>query len=308
MLHLDRLNKLLTVPWKYAIELYLKRKGKPVPLLTSSSDLLKLSVSCPTIDPYTPFEVPSVFEILRRQRTPYTFVHDSDFGRIKVGASRIPLSRSARFNYVLLSIDEYFHHKGLKHLETLKHMREIDSFLDTLFSRIFEELGDFSYVIISDHGFCSVSKRIDIERLLDPFDHANTLMFTDATMARFWFSSEESQAEVETRLRGLPWGKVLDENLKRQFGIDFSHRFYGDTIYLLEPGVMPCPDSWAMCMGRRPMVALHGYDPRRPSMNGFLTSNIDIKGDPIHITDVLPTILDHWGLQIPEQIEGVSRK
>jgi hypothetical protein len=42
-------------------------------------------------------------------------------------------------------------------------MKEIDSFLEILFSRIYKRFADFSYIIMSDHGFCPVQAMFIIE-------------------------------------------------------------------------------------------------------------------------------------------------
>jgi len=308
LVHLDRLNKMFTVPFKVAIRFFLKKRNKTIPLLTSSSQLLELTANCPSIYPKTRFGVPSAFDIFSDSKIAYTFIHNSDFGRIKMDATQIPLNQHIRFSYILVSIDEYFHHKGVEHPETLKHMKKIDSFLEMLFTKIGKRFSDFDYIVLSDHGFCPVQSKIDIEKLLENVHHGNMIMFTDATMARFWFFSDKSRGEVESCLKGLRFGKILDGHLRAEFGIDFSQNFYGDVIFLFHPGIMPFPDSWGMCIGRRPVVAAHGYDPRHRLMHGFLTSNIDVKGDPINVTDVLPTVLDYWELEIPKYVEGVARR
>jgi hypothetical protein len=313
LIRLDRIDKRLTVPFKFLLRFLLSRRNSTktrattIPLLTPSEQLMTLSLDCPPLSPQGRFGVPSIFDILKGNRIPYNFVFNSKFGRIRIDAEDIPLD--SRFVYVLISVDEYFHHKGVGHEETLRHMKHIDAFLETLFSRMRKELADFSYVVLSDHGFYPIQRRVNMEKYLKDTDSSDYIMFTDATMARFWFSSKRSRQEVEDRLSSLGFGKVLDNDLKREFGIDFTHNFYGDIIFLFDPGVVPVPDSWGMCMSTlHPLVGAHGYDPREELSHGFISTNIGVKGDTIRIVDVLPSVLAYWGLEMPRHIEGVSRR
>jgi hypothetical protein len=299
---------MITVPPKVVIRHLLKRRNKTIPILTPSAYLLELSSGYASVSPETRFAVPTVFEILRSIAMPSSIIYNSRFGEMPISAKEIRLDEKNLLTYILISIDEYYHHKGAEHPATITHMRDIDLFLQHLFSRISERFDDFYYIVISDHGFSSVRHRLDMQMVVDGIDPAEFVMFTDATMARFWFTSERARDEVEDRLRALRYGVILDDSLKEQFGIDFSHNYYGDLILLLNPGVVPLWDSWGMCISpTHPLVGAHGYDPRHDSSHGFLSTNIGIRGDMVNIIDVLPSLLRFWDASVPGHLQGRSR-
>jgi hypothetical protein len=255
--------------------------------------------------------VPSIFDICRREGVDFSFALNSEYGKDTViyNSSQLPLKEGTLFNYVLLSVDGHFHHFGPSHPSSKEHMSKIDNFLKEFLSKISSTFHDYAYVIMSDHGLCPVQNRVDLhEVVLDSTDPTDLLFFTDATMTRFWYKSKHIQEKVETCLAGLPYGHVLNPEEKAKFGVDFKDDRFGQSIFLYEPGWMPSTDSWGMSLGRgEPIAAVHGYDPYHELSQGFLTSNLELRAPKMEAMDLLPTLLDSWGMKIPEHIEGRTR-
>ena len=67
-----------------------------------------------------------------------------------------------------------------------------------------------------------------------------------------------------------------------RLGASFPGREYGDAIFLLDPGVLMVPSF----MGRRPLAAMHGYDPAHPDMAALLWSNRPIPDSVRHLAGV----------------------
>ena len=305
---LERIHPLLPVAEKVIIRKYLEKRGQTIPLLSPSTHLKKLSIRyTPFVGPNVRFKVPSIFDICRDTRIQFNFVKNSEFGKLKFESSKIPLNPKFRLNYILLSTDEHFHHLGLSHPKTILHLKEIDMFLSGLFERIQRKFSKFTYAIFSDHGLCPVSEKIDfLDFVSKEIDSEDFLIFIDATMARFWFFSDESKKTVEKTLDNVPFGYTLSSMHRKEYGVDFEDNKFGDIIFLFKPGLIPSPDSWGMSISRLPLIAVHGYEPHDSSSYGFLTGNLSISAETIKAIDLVPTLLDVWSIPIPKHIEGKS--
>jgi len=139
--------------------------------------------------------------------------------------------------------------------------------------------------LVSDHGMVDVRSCVDVMGRLArlpvqwPRDY---LAFFDSTMARFWWRSPTARAAVTAALAAEPGGRWLaDEELAR-LGARFAGREYGDSIFLLDPGVLMVPSF----MGKRPLAAMHGYDPSHPDMAALLWSNRPVPDAVRRLADV----------------------
>jgi hypothetical protein len=101
-------------------------------------------------------------------------------------------------------------------------------------------------------------------------------------MARFWWRGEKGRRAVLEALSAEPAGRWLEDGELARLGASFPGREYGDAIFLLHPGVLMVPSF----MGRRPLAAMHGYDPSHPDMAALLWSNRPVPESVRRLADV----------------------
>jgi hypothetical protein len=128
--------------------------------------------------------------------------------------------------------------------------------------------------ITSDHGMTPVRGHYDLVKDIKglPFKMPEDyLAVYDSTMARFWFFSESARREVVALLTALPCGRILTDGELRQLGVLFADRRYGETIFLLHPGLMLMHGDFH---GRNWMpVGMHGYHPDDPYSDAVFLSS-----------------------------------
>jgi hypothetical protein len=93
-------------------------------------------------------------------------------------------------------------------------------------------------------------------RLRMPDDY---LAVYDSTMARFWFFSDRSRAEVSRVLAQSACGRILDDLELDRLGVRFSDRRFGDLVFLLKPGWLIARSGFEN--PRWMPSGMHGYHP-----------------------------------------------
>lgn len=124
------------------------------------------------------------------------------------------------------------------------------------------------FILFSDHGMAPVRERawFDPSEVLGPPGHSTYACFSDSTMLRFWIHDPEIRTAAEEALAALTWGRVLDGEERRRFGI--ASPAHGDVILLADEGVLPVPSHVG---GKHPRaVGMHGYHPDLPSQRGVV--------------------------------------
>jgi hypothetical protein len=136
--------------------------------------------------------------------------------------------------------------------------------------------------LCSDHGMVDVHELVDVMRRVDALPlrrGRDYLAFYDSTFARFWWRTPGARDAVRAALSAEPAGRWLDAADLAREGADFADHRYGEDLYLLRPGALLVPSF----MGREPVAAMHGYDPRHPDMPGLLASNRPLPAAVTHL-------------------------
>jgi hypothetical protein len=163
------------------------------------------------------------------------------------------------------------------------------------YARLVEEIrrrasGELHLFLFSDHGMTDVRESHDLHAALGrtglstPKDY---LVFTDSTMARFWFRSPTAPGRLRSALPPTGWGRWLDQGEMAAYGIDFPDHRYGEAIYLLEPGHVIVPSY----MGLRACAAMHGYGPEDVTCKAWFYAAQPADPEPASILD-LPALFD----------------
>jgi hypothetical protein len=219
----------------------------------------------------------SVFDLLLEKGIPhrvYTYHHWSD-EEILRRALRDMEESDARFFFVYLCEMDLLLHEQWRNPQPLE--QRLAWYADQL-RRLFQAARGIdpgaTFTITSDHGMTPVHGHYDLVRdiaalgLKMPQDY---LAVYDSTMARFWFFSECGRQAILDLLNALSCGRILSDEELRELGVFFPDRRYGETIFLLDPGLLLAQSDFN---GPRWIPAgMHGYHPDDPYSDAVFLSD-----------------------------------
>jgi len=214
-----------------------------------------------------------------------------------VAAARVALEQgTARFFYVYLAgLDALLHRHGTAAPEPRRHIRWLESALRDLLAVARAKDPSAVLRVFSDHGMTDVTDHCDLQERIARTglrwgkDYAAVY---DSTMARFWFLRDGAKERVEEALRAEPRGRVLSESDLAGFGCDFPGRTYGETFFLLNPGVLLLPSD----LGRRPLRGMHEYAPEHHDSVAFYGCSETETHSPVGLADLHDVLLAPYGL------------
>lgn len=143
---------------------------------------------------------------------------------------------------------------------------------------------NFNLTVLSGHGMTFAPQKINIKKKIDSLGMTYGYDYHaayDPTMAFFWYQNNFSKSIILDKLSSFRHCKVLNAKEKKDFGIDFPDRRYGDTVVLAEPGFQISPNDIMSC----PLPGMHGYDPNHPDSLGACFSTQKISPSPSHVKD-----------------------
>ena len=223
-------------------------------------------------------EAKSVFDLLLEKGIPhrvYTYHHWSDEEILRRALHDVE-ETDARFFFVYLCEMDMLLHEQWRNSQPLEQrLKWYAGRLRQLFQVARDADPSATFTIASDHGMTPVHGHYDLVRdvaalsLKMPEDY---LAVYDSTMARFWFFTERGRQAIVDLLGGLSCGRILTDEELRQLGIFFPDRRYGETIFLLDPGLLLSHSDFNG-PGWMP-AGMHGYHPDDPYSDAvFLSSH-----------------------------------
>jgi predicted AlkP superfamily pyrophosphatase or phosphodiesterase len=207
----------------------------------------------------------TIFDKLETTQVPHRIYsyHDGSDSQLLMRARHDARNSGARFQFLYLcELDAFLHHHCQEPAAIEERLAWYDRELRDLFATARKANPESSLCVFSDHGMTPVEAHIDLAAEVDslgfrqPEDY---LAVYDATMARFWFFSERARASVCGRLENVFCGRLLPEDERRQLGVLFPDRRYGEAIFLLDPGWL-IASSGFHAKGYLPK-GMHGYHP-----------------------------------------------
>jgi len=240
------------------------------------------------------FECPGLADIAAARGLPAQFLtypmpEDEVFDRCAAGLS----AGATRLYFLYLSgIDALGHAHGPAGAPLFERLRWYDERLRALLALAGDEADLF---LFSDHGMVATTQTSDLKRRVEALPlrfGRDYVAFYDSTMARFTHLMPASRSAIESLLRAETVGRILSDDEKRRYGVAFAGERFGQTIFLLPPGVALHPSH----MARRVLPAMHGYDPDDPINDGVFLSVRPIERPPAAITDLLSVILHSAGI------------
>ena len=143
---------------------------------------------------------------------------------------------------------------------------------------------DFNLTVLSGHGMTFAPQTINIKKKIDSLGMTYGYDYHaayDPTMAFFWFKTKFAKSIILNKLKELRHCKVLSLKEKKEFGIYFPDRRYGETIALVDPGFQISPND----ILSSPLPGMHGYNPAHSDSLGACLSTKAISPSPRHVKD-----------------------
>lgn len=191
-------------------------------------------------------------------------------------------SEKISFYYAhIRSVDSISHYKGPLNNETIKRVREIDELIKKAVEEFLKEFPDSRVILFSDHGMERVKGYVNLQETKEYCEY----YFFDSTIARFWPKQKKKLIQI---LSAKKHGRILDEEDKKNLGINFKHDKFGEMLFALEPGYVIHPDFFH---GKNKVKGMHTYYKESKDNNGFFISNKKTgKESKINMKDLHETI------------------
>lgn len=215
----------------------------------------------------------TIFDRLREKQVNFCMAKDgSDETKFDILAKTLP-EKKIGFAYMHLSeLDNLLHLNGKDAGIVKDKIKDYDIRIRKLYDNAKRYYSDVDLVVFSDHGMKDVASGYDLIKDIEPLGLVygrDYVVFYDATMARFWFLNTEARVKITARLEGIKEGRILRDDELQSFGVYFKDHKYGDTIFLMNPGLMIVPSF----MSRKPLRGMHGYHPDDPdSLAAYLAT------------------------------------
>jgi len=192
----------------------------------------------------------------------YTYHRYRDDETLERAPREIAAGEADYYFLYLSEIDHALHHHCHEPAVVEERMRSYSQRLARVFAEARRRDPRARLCLFSDHGMTPVSdhfplvQRIEALGLRMPSDY---LAVYDSTMARFWFFNDDARNRIHAELGRLPCGRVLSDAELQGLGILFPDRRYGQTIFLLDPGVLLTGSGFNG--GGWTPAGMHGYHP-----------------------------------------------
>lgn len=191
----------------------------------------------------------------------------------------------------------------------IARLREIDKVLKEKYELLKSRVGDFHFVLFSDHGHVEIKNYLDLKPIFkshgDRLD--NYIFFVDANFARFRFRNEDEERRVRKILSELgDIGFVLTDELLKKFHLNMPDNRYADLVYYVDA---PYHLTAGLTLGwkelKSPFKSAHGYSPDLPDSDAVFISNKKVRDSShLELVDIMPSILDIFGIEIPAHVDG----
>lgn len=165
-----------------------------------------------------------------------------------------------------------------------------------------------SLCLFSDHGMFPIKRRVDLLAVLEkisPKLGLDYLVFLDATMARFWFFSNQARTEIMSTLSKLPCGHFLTSLERDNNGLNFETDTYGQEIYLVNPSVEIFPNFFHP-LYKGFFKGLHGYTASALNSWAMFATTLDLQSTTGSVLDISPTFLQLLKISSQQEWKGKS--
>lgn len=216
--------------------------------------------------------------------------------------------------------DRIGHQYGPNSEERRKMMKRIDKRIEKIVAFFRKKYRNVAFLIVGDHGMVQVTKYINALNKIKSLERKYNLrmgfdykFFLDSTLIRIWFKNSRIESIFrelfEKDYELIKFGKVLTEKDIAAYHLPKNIRYYGDLIWLANPGFVVYPDFFH---SKERVRGMHGYDPSIDDQKGFaiLYSKDDFYGSKVYgereLIDICPTLCDLLEIRYPKSNKGKS--
>jgi predicted AlkP superfamily pyrophosphatase or phosphodiesterase len=236
----------------------------------------------------------SIIDLVHEKKLAHCIVNANSSSSIQALKNLRHRLKEEPVNFAFIQIDEmdhllhYYPHDFQKIDKKLhRYERQIKKIIAAGNARS----SNFNLTVLSGHGMTFAPQTINIKKKIDSlgmaYGHDYHAVY-DPTMAFFWFESKSVKSIILDKLHELRHCKILSLKEKKDFGINFSDRRYGETIALVDPGFQISPND----VLSKPLPAMHGYDPNHSDSLGACLSTQPISPSPNHVRDFFGIMAD----------------
>ena len=260
-------------------------------------ELLPYFDICEKSDIYLPGGLPnSIFDRLKQADVPYrtySYHQFSDRQIISEASSDLRAEKYEMYFLYLSELDSFLHDRCKYESEVRDKLQQYDQWIREVYREAKKSYDDVDLFVFSDHGMTPKRGGYDLLKEIKPLGlqmPRDYIAIYDSTMARFWFFNEAAREKILSRLGELNCGRILQPEEKKKFGLDFSDNRYGDTVFLMNPGVVIEPSF----MGNLGPEGMHGFDPEKDpySFAAFLSNRIP--ESPIRTLADVNEVMRNW--------------
>ena len=236
----------------------------------------------------------SIFDDLDRLGEPckiYSYVEYANDDKIFTQARQDISKADSRIFYLYLcQLDAYLHEHVLEKDKVKQMVKWYETKITDLFTHAKKNYRKVVLHVFSDHGMVPTISTVELIKTINTLGFSEGKDFAamyDSTMARFWFMSDDCKKAILQILESLDCGDIVSDQTLKDEGAFFKDRRFGETIFLMKPGMLICPSY----MSYTPVQGMHGYSPKDRFMEASYLSNVVPKNAPQHIIDIKKTII-----------------
>ncbi|MCK4982981.1 MAG: alkaline phosphatase family protein [Victivallaceae bacterium] len=229
----------------------------------------------------------SIVDLVHEKKLAHSIINTATGSPIQALKNLRHRLKDKSVNFAFIQIDEMdnlLHHYPHDFQKIDKKLRRYERQIKKIISVGNASSSKFNLTVLSGHGMTFAPQTINIKKKI------NSLGITygydyhavyDPTMALFWYKTKSVKSIILDKLYEFRHCKVLSAKEKKDFGINFSDRRYGETIALVEPGFQISPND----ILSKPLPGMHGYNPDHPDSLGACISTQSISPSPSHVKD-----------------------
>ena len=169
----------------------------------------------------------------------------------------------------------------------------------SLFRCCRERGGSFRITVISDHGMTPLLRTVDLRSAVEKtglvFGRDYGACF-DSTLMRVTFLTPRAESVLREALRPFEdSGHWLTEEEEKRYGIYRADRYFGDAIFLMDPGIQIAPSD----MGARALNGMHGFAPEDKDSQAVILSTDEIPERVKRVADYFGLMKEAIAAQLP---------
>jgi len=245
-------------------------------------------------------DIPDLFQILEEHNIKSAWI-EPKLNSMERRALKDTINLFKKYDFMVVklnSLDRLGHKYGPLSREIRERVRYLDSVVEEAVGELQDNVRNFSFIIISDHGMIPVEKSLNIEELLEKETRIEPLKdyipYFGSTFASFFILNKNSKSIIYELLQSIEnYGKILSENEIKAWGI--NQELYGHLIFALKEKTVFHPNFFQR---REIPKGAHGYLHNNYD-NAIFIANIDIssltvKSKPVIYTNMFDMILQYF--------------